>query len=464
MLDMQQKLRQLPAIEKLINAAQAEPEFQGVERKLITEALRRAVDNAREQIRQGQDIDVLPPAIVETAKEEYKRMLMPGLRRVINATGVILHTNLGRAPLSKRAQAQIINVMTGYSTLEYNLETGERGSRYAHVTGLIKELTGAEDALVVNNNAAAVVLAVSALAKGGEVIVSRGELVEIGGSFRIPDVIRQSGAALVEVGTTNKTHLADYRQAITPETAAILKVHTSNYRIIGFTAQPAPEELVSLGKEAGLPVIEDLGSGTMLPVAVGDWNEPSVAERIAAGFSVVTFSGDKLFGAGQAGIIAGHKRYIDCMKQHPLLRAFRIDKLSLASLEGTLMDYIYGNPQQDIPVRRMLSEAGPVLKQKAEKLAAAIQGQVAGCEVKIVKTFAPAGGGSLPAADLAGYGAAVSFPNSSSSAAEKRLRQRALPIICRQQDSRILFDARCLEEADFREIAEACAEIERGCL
>ena len=462
MPEVQEKLRRLPAIEKLLQAAESEPELQGIERKVLTEALRKAVDKTRADIKLGQERDSSVQAILSAAKREYTTMLQPNLRRVINATGVILHTNLGRAPLSYRAQNRIRDVMDGYSTLEYNLETGERGSRYSHVAELLHQLTGAEDSLVVNNNAAAVVLAVSALASGREVIVSRGELVEIGGSFRVPDVIRQSGAKLVEVGTTNKTHITDYRQAITAETAALLKVHTSNYRIVGFTAQPAPEELVGLGKESGLPVIEDLGSGTLLPLTADDWEEPSVAQRIAAGFSVVTFSGDKLFGAGQAGIIAGKKSYIDKMKQHPLLRAFRIDKLSLAALEGTLMDYTYGDPKRDVPVHRMLGLQPQLLKAAAEKLAAAITGLSASCQVKVVKTVSPAGGGSLPAVELSGYGAAVTFSTLSAAAAEKRLRQGRTPIICRVQDNRVLFDSRCLEEGHIQEIAQACADIERG--
>lgn len=460
MPDMQEKLRLLPAIEKLIQTAKQQPEFHDMDRELIAQMLRRTVQKIREQVKQGLVVDVSPPAIIEQAGREYESMLLPRLRRVINATGVILHTNLGRAPLSDRAQRHVADVMSGYSTLEYNLASGERGSRYEHVAELLRQLTGAEDILVVNNNAAAVMLAVSALAHGREVIVSRGELVEIGGSFRIPDVIRQSSAKLVEVGTTNKTRLADYRNAITAETAALLKVHTSNYRIVGFCSQPEPGEISALGMETGLPVIEDLGSGTLLPVTVADWHEPSVAERIAAGFSVVTFSGDKLFGAGQAGIIAGRKTYIEKMKHHPLLRALRIDKLSLASLEGTLMDYAYGKPERDIPVYSMLKVAEGELKERAEKLAGRIANQAGGCAVTVVQTRSPAGGGSLPAVELPGYGVAVEFSALSAAGAEKRLRQRVIPIICRVQDSKILFDVRCLNEADISELASACRQLE----
>ncbi|MCX7779399.1 MAG: L-seryl-tRNA(Sec) selenium transferase [Negativicutes bacterium] len=462
MAEFKAALREIPAIDKLLQAAAGDDGFAGLERKAVTEALRAAVDEARKAIMSGGDRDVSIKGILDAARRKLAVMLRPTLRRVINATGVVLHTNLGRAPLSARAQASVVEVMNGYSTLEYDLVTGERGSRYSHIRELICRLTGAEDALAVNNNAAAVVLAVSAVGAGREVIVSRGELVEVGGSFRIPDVISQSGARLVEVGTTNKTHIADYRAAITPDTAALLKVHTSNYRIVGFTAQPDAAELVALGEEFGLPVIEDLGSGTLLPVEAGDWREPSVAERVAAGFSIVTFSGDKLFGAGQAGIIAGKKVYIDKMKKHPLLRAFRIDKLSLASLEGTLIDYAWGNPVCDIPVQRMLRADPEVLKTSAARLAAILKEQAPDWSVRVTPTASPAGGGSLPAVNLAGYGVSVSPRTVSAAAAEIMLRKRDVPVIARIQDNRLLFDVRCLREEDFAEIGLACAEIAKG--
>jgi L-seryl-tRNA(Ser) seleniumtransferase len=457
--DVQAKLRQLPAVEKVLQAAAGEQEFQNKDRKVAVEAVRRAVDKIRALLKNGVEADTSVNSLLLTAKEEMAAMLLPNLRRVINATGTILHTNLGRAPLSERAQAAITGVMKGYSSLEIDLETGGRGSRYDHVTKLICQLTGAEDTVVVNNNAAAVVLAISTVASGREVIVSRGELVEIGGSFRIPDVIRQSGARLVEVGTTNKTHLADYRQAVTSETAAILKVHTSNYRIVGFTAQPDPAELVAFGQEKGVPVIEDLGSGTLLPVTIGGSREPSVAERISQGFCIVTFSGDKLFGAGQAGIIAGKKRYVEMMKKHPLLRAFRIDKLSLASLEGTLMDYAYGNPRRDIPVHRMLDADPALLKQKADRLVSTLKEAGLTWDMTTVEMESSAGGGSLPEVFLAGYGVSVLPEPLSAAAVERQLRQRDVPIIIRVKDNRILFDIRCLADEDYAVIAAACIEI-----
>ena len=459
MEDRQQILRQLPAMEKLLQAAEKWPGFGEQHRHVIAEALRAVLDKARSALKDGKTADISETGLLKAAAAECEGLLLPSLRRVINATGITLHTNLGRAPLSQRAQRQVAEVAQGYNSLEYDLTRGERGSRYEHVERLICRLTGAEAALVVNNNAAAVILTMTALARGREVIVSRGELVEIGGSFRIPEVIQASGARLVEVGTTNKTHLADYRRAITSETAVLLKVHTSNYRIVGFAAQPAPQDLSALGRDAGIPVVEDLGSGTLLPIGEAGWQEPTVAQRLAAGFDIVTFSGDKLLGAGQAGIIAGKKQYVNQMKKHPLLRALRIDKLSLAALEGTLRDYLYGNPQQDIPVWRMLSTTEEELKQKAIKLHSIITERLPGSQATVIPTQAPAGGGSLPAGEFAGYGVAVTLAALSASQAEEQLRRREVPVVCRVQDGQVLFDVRCLEDADMEEIARALAQL-----
>ena len=286
---------------------------------------------------------------------------------MINGTGIIIHTNLGRAPLAEPAVAAVAEVASGYSNLEFDLENGERGSRYEAVTGLLRELTGAEGALVVNNNAAAVLLAVSAMAQGGEALVSRSELVEIGGSFRVPDVIRQGGARLVEVGTTNKTRISDYEAAITPETRAIVKVHQSNYRIVGFTSAPAMADLAALAKARGLVLMEDLGSGTLLDLrSIGLPHEPTVRESVAAGADLVMFSGDKLLGGPQAGIIVGRSDLIGVLKAHPLLRAVRIDKLSLAALEATLR--LYRDPDRlvaAVPVLAMLAAPMPVLERRA---------------------------------------------------------------------------------------------------
>ncbi|WP_371375675.1 L-seryl-tRNA(Sec) selenium transferase [Sporomusa aerivorans] len=459
-MDVNHKLRAIPSVDRLLSIAVADRELTQYPRELVTDCLRQAAANVREKCRQGQEPDVSAETMISLAKELVKQINTPSLRRVINATGVVLHTNLGRAPLSKRAINGVTEVMAGYSTLEYNTETGERGSRYSHVAAQLSRLTGAEAAIVVNNNAAAVLLVLSVLAKDREVIVSRGELVEIGGSFRIPDVLRQSGATLIEVGTTNKTHLADYERAIGPNTAAILKVHTSNYRIIGFTSQPAGAEIAALAHKYQLPVIEDLGSGTLLPLTVGGETEPAVTERLALGFDVVTFSGDKLMGAGQAGIIAGKEQYIALMKKHPLLRAIRIDKLSLAALEGTLMEYSAGNPVRDIPVLAMLFAAEEELKARAGRLQALVikDGRLS-IAAEIIEVSSPAGGGALPAAALRGYGVAICVSGISAGSLESLLRQRQVPIIARVQADRLVFDVRCLSDNDLEEIAAALLAI-----
>ena len=449
------KLRLIPAIDRLVAIAEVEPEMNKYPRNLIIACLRKVTDQVRAALLRGENVDTSPEAIISAAGQMLACQTRSSLRKVINATGVVLHTNLGRAPLGGRAIASVSRIMEGYSTLEYNINSGERGSRYEHVAEKLRQLTGAEDVLIVNNNAAAVLLVLSSVARGREVIVSRGELVEIGGSFRIPDVLKQSGAVLVEVGTTNKTHLADYEEAIGPNTAAILKVHTSNYCIVGFTSQPDGGGLAALAHKHKLPVIEDLGSGTLSSLAVGGQIEPSVTERLALGFDLVTFSCDKLLGAGQGGVIAGKAEYVRLMKKHPLLRAVRIDKLSLAALEGTLLDYMVGNPYQDIPVLAMLTITPQELRARAEGLYRLLVQQNPRLNCEVVALNSPAGGGSLPAAVLAGYGVAVRLAGLSAGYLERSLRQREIPIVVRVQDDRVILDVRCLAELDLAEIAAA---------
>lgn len=455
------KLRQIPAVDKLMAEASLRPTLAALPRELLVSLLRQATEQVRSRLLAGLEADTEPDAVIGIAADLLAGTAEPSLRRVINATGVVLHTNLGRAPLSRRAQERVADIVAGYSTLEYDLAGGERGSRYSHVAARLAALAGAEAAIVVNNNAAAVLLVLSALACGREVIVSRGQLVEIGGSFRVPEVMAQSGATLVEVGTTNKTHLRDYEQAIGPNTAALLKVHTSNYRILGFTAQPEDGELANLAGRHGLPLIEDLGSGTLRAVEAGGWREPAVAERVAAGMDIVTFSGDKLFGGAQAGIIAGKKVYIDKLSRHPLLRAIRIDKLTLAALEGTLLDYILGVPDTDIPVQQMLRTSNEELAAKAGDLARRLQG-LAAWRCEVVPLVSQAGGGALPAVDLPGWGVRLRAQYLSAAAAEKGLRQRTVPIIVRVQDDSIILDVRCLTTGDFGEISQALASLVGG--
>ena len=457
------KLSNLPAIDRLLVAVSGRPEFQDLPRQLTVKILRQAVHTVRHELQSGGHADVSVEGILNLASLAAAREKISSLRRVVNATGVPLHTNLGRAPLSERAAKSVVDIMTGYSTLEYNVETGERGSRYSHVVQHLCDLTGAENAMVVNNNAAAVLLTLSTLAAGREVIVSRGQLVEIGGSFRIPEVLRQSGARLVEVGTTNKTHLADYEAAITEQTAAILKVHTSNYRLIGFTSQPDDKELVSLAHSHGLTIIDDLGSGTLIPIETGCWREPSVLERIRSGYDVVTFSGDKLLGGGQAGIIAGRKPYIDRMKKNPLARAVRIDKLSLAALEGTLQDYLLGNPLTDVPVQRMLHRNTDDLANQAQYLAGKVQTAIGGgWRVRVLALHSTAGGGSLPAVELPGWGVSLQSDGYSAAKLERLLRRRPVPVICRIQDDEVILDVRTLSVGDMDEIVMALQGVAEG--
>ncbi len=455
-MKMQDALRSLPGIDKVLEKMLREKTFQELPGELLSAAARGAVEQARASLRSGKVVDVSSEGIAEASKQEVRRLLRPRLRPVINATGVVLHTNLGRAPLSETALQLVTAAARGYSNLEFDLQTGERGSRYSLVVEKICRLTGAEDAIIVNNNAAAVLLVLAALGKEREVIVSRGELVEIGGSFRIPAVMEQSGARLVEVGTTNKTHLSDYEAAIKPETALLLKVHTSNYRIIGFTSSPEDHELVALGRRHKIAVAEDLGGGAITPLELKNWREPTIAEKLAAGFDLVTCSGDKLLGAGQAGIIAGRREYIEKLKRHQLLRALRIDKLSLAALEGTLCDYLSGQLEK-IPVQRMLSESPEALAEKQARIFKLLTplGEK-GWLVKKCELNSMAGGGTLPEVDFLSFGVLLQPVCGKVAALERHLRLWHQPIVARVQDGCILLDVRSLMAGEMEVIAEAC--------
>ena len=444
-------MRTIPSIEQMVIKVAAMPEFAALSHAVLVKVLRNATQFVRAEVGNGGsekvtiDGEGLRNLILSYAIMERDRLLKPNLRQIINATGIVLHTNLGRAPLSEQAKRNVAVVMEGYCSLEYSLEEGKRGDRQQHVSRRLAELTGAEDALVVNNNAAAIMLVLAGLARGKEVIVSRGELVEIGGSFRIPEVLEQSGAILVEVGTTNKTHLSDYARAITPNTAAILKVHTSNYRIVGFVSEPETAELCMLAHNQGVLAINDLGSGTLNPLNRNGYREPSVVECVNAGFDLVTFSGDKLLGGGQAGIIAGRGALVSKLKKEPLTRAFRIDKLSLAALEGTLIDYASGKETLTVPVLSMLEMSHEELKSRAEKLSEMMRPlEEYGWRLKVVETKSLAGGGALPGVELDGFGVEVIPKGLSASQAEARLREGSIPVICMVRDAALVFDVRCL--------------------
>lgn len=387
-----------------------------------------------------------------------QRAELSPLRSVINASGVVLHTNLGRACLSERAAHAAAETARGYASLEYDIEAGRRGSRHTHVEKLLCDLTGAEAAMAVNNNAAAVLLVLSALGRGGEVVVSRGELVEIGGSFRIPEIITQCGCTLREVGTTNKTHLRDYEAAIGGETKALLKVHTSNYRIVGFTESVPRAALASLAHGRGLPFIEDLGSGTLVDLApFGLQGEPTVQQSVRAGADIVSFSGDKLLGGPQAGLIVGKKEYIERCKSHPLARALRVDKMTLAALRETLCAYLDpARAAQEIPTLRMLTEKKETLHARAvllrEKLISA------GIAAELTAVESQAGGGSLPDRTMKSWAVALLPENMRPDEVEKRMRCRARPVIGRIHCGRFLLDVRTLGQEELDEIVAAAKE------
>jgi L-seryl-tRNA(Ser) seleniumtransferase len=417
------KLRDLPSVDVLARRS---------DDPLAVETARKVLSRARLQIQAGSD----PGDLAAAFDAELESARAPQLRRVINATGVIVHTNLGRAPLAETALDRVRDIARGYSNLEYDLATGRRGSRQDHVSDVLRRLTGAEAALVVNNNAAAVMLALAALAEGREVLVSRGELIEIGDGFRIPDVLQRSGARLREVGTTNRTRAADYEAAIGPETAMLLRVHQSNFRIVGFTEQPSLRELALVAQSHKLPLVDDLGSGALIEIG----GEPTARASLAGGADIVCFSGDKLLGGPQAGIVVGHSDLVEKLRRHPLQRALRADKLTLATLEATLTLAL--DAPDEVPVLRMLREPAEAVRARAERLAALVGGEVE-------ETVGRAGGGSLPLTELTSFACAVE-----EELAEK-LRTIDPPVIAVVRDGRTLLDCRTISDAEADEVAGA---------
>jgi L-seryl-tRNA(Ser) seleniumtransferase len=442
-------LRQLPQIQRLLEMPAAIALCAEFGRTAVTDALRDTLNAVREQIGAGL-LTSAPDAlfVMSLSSERLANRRQHGLRRTINATGIVLHTNLGRAPLAREAIAAVADVAAGYCNLEFDLATGKRGSRTQSLEPLLRELTTAEAALAVNNGAAAILLALSALSTGGEVIVSRGELVEIGGGFRVPDVIRQGGARLVEVGSTNKTRLQDYRAAITSDTRVLLKVHQSNFRTIGFTAETSIADLSTLAREHGLVVVADLGSG-LLQSTPGSM-EPSLSDALAAGADLITCSGDKLLGGPQAGLILGKKAVVDPLRHHPLLRAIRLDKMSLAALEATLI--LHRDRPETVPVRYMLSQSDVVLRQRAERLQALLGSGT------LVHTDAFAGGGSLPEERMASWAVALS-PAEGVAAAATLLRSGHPAVVGRIHDDRLLLDMLTVSDDELPALAQAVGAV-----
>lgn len=456
------RLRNLPKIDELMLFLERRGLFRQIPREFVREACRAAVEDLRRRIlaMDAEEVFAMPDlnAVAEGVQKRIGDLASPRLKQVINATGVILHTNLGRAPLSREAVRRVAEVAGGYSNLEFDLEKGERGLRYDHVRDLLLVLTGAEEALVVNNNAAAVFLVLNTLAEGREAVVSRGELVEIGGEFRIPEVMEKSGVRLREVGATNRTRLGDYERAITERTGLILKVHTSNFRILGFTEEVAVSDLVALGGRTGIPVMHDLGSGCLIDLApFGLEREPTVREAVASGADVVTFSGDKLLGGPQAGIIIGRRESLERIRKNPLNRALRIDKMTLAALEATLAAYLEpGLALQEIRVLKALSEPLEAVRKRARRLMTLVRKSgLEGISLTLRPGTAMAGGGSLPARDIPTWLVAVKMDGLSSASLGERLRRLPLPIVVRIADEEVLFDARTLDESDLRPVREA---------
>lgn len=463
MKDKRRLLSSIPSVDELLREKEIERLTGLFPRTAVVEGIREYLKEYRQMIMSmdaGEEPDTIDISfIVNSIVEKVHKNMRNHLVNVVNATGVVLHTNLGRSPLSSRLKESLWDIASGYSNLEMDLESGERGSRYSHVEELLCKLTGAEAAMVVNNNAAAVMLVLASMAAGREVVVSRGQLVEIGGSFRVPDVMEQSGAFLVEVGTTNKTHLSDYEKAVNENTAALMKVHTSNYRILGFTSQVESEDLAALGKRLGLPVIEDLGSGMLMELTdYGLPYEPTVQHTIKAGMDVVTFSGDKMLGGPQAGIIVGGREYIQKMKKHPLTRAIRIDKLTLAALEGTLRLYLDRElALKEVPVLRMLTYSKDELAGRARRLGTRLKkslGASGNVSIQLEDDFSEVGGGSMPLHKMPTKVVAVKPLNISPDKLEEKLREYKSPVIARINRDRLMLDVRTIMDNEF-EIVEA---------
>jgi L-seryl-tRNA(Ser) seleniumtransferase len=458
----QEVLRKIPSVDEILSQPEVSGLLKTYPREVVVEAIRSSLKGLRKELLHPDG--ALEPdeslfsfdRLLPLFQKEIERQTRPRLRRVINATGVVIHTNLGRSPLHPSALRHLIEISQSYSNLEYDLDRGERGSRYSHIEEILCRLSGAESAMVVNNNAGAVLLVLNTLAEGREVVVSRGELVEIGGAFRIPDVMKRSGALLREVGTTNRTHLTDYSEAIGPQTALLLKVHTSNFRVLGFTSEVSLQELVQLGRETRLPVMEDLGSGCLVDLTkYGLEREPTVPEVMKTGVDVATFSGDKLLGGPQAGVIVGKKGTIDLIKTNPLTRALRIDKLTLAALESTLLLYLdEEKAMEEIPTLRMLTFGPDRLKQRGRRLLRRLVA-MEGMEAVLKEDVSQAGGGSLPLQELPTLVVAVKPRSLSVNDLEKNLRKGDPSIISRISKEEVILDLRTVFDEEIPLLAEA---------
>jgi L-seryl-tRNA(Ser) seleniumtransferase len=455
--EKQKILSELPSVDELLKGPGGIHWLAAFPKKIVLQGIRTVLDSERKKILRGASGQSDPGTLRNAITAEIQRLSSYSLLPLINATGIVLHTNLGRAVLSEAAIENIVRTARGYSNLEYDLETGKRGKRHSHTRSLLRQITGAEDALIVNNNAAAVFLCLNTAAKGREVIVSRGELVEIGGSFRVPDVMAASSAVLREVGTTNKTHLRDYSDAINENTALILKVHQSNYQITGFTADVGIGDLVTLGRARNIPVMYDLGSGCLVDLRpFGIHTEPTVQEIIAAGVDIVTFSGDKLFGGPQGGVIAGKADYIAKIQKNPLARALRVDKMTIAGFEATLMAYMDDDKARDtIPVLKLLFQSPEEIKRRALKIASALKKSVSSAEIRVVEDISKAGGGSLPEAKFQTFAVQIKSPSTTVNELESRLRKATPPVIARIREDALVLDARTIMDHEVRDLVRS---------
>ncbi len=458
-------LRALPSVDRLLAEPQLKEITDKIARSYVVEAIREVLNDIRRHIREGETLpeeDLSPERIAQEVRHRIEALASTSIRRAVNATGIVLHTGLGRAVLPEAALKRLAEVASGHCNLEIDLKTGSRGKRSEHYQKLLTKLTGAESALAVNNNAAAVFLALNTIAHGREVIVSRGELVEIGGSFRMPSIMASAGVRLIDVGTTNRTYVSDYENAITEETALILKVHTSNFSIIGFTQSPTIGELVELGKRKGIPVMEDIGSGALVDMSCfGLRSEPMVQESIRAGADIVTFSGDKLLGGPQAGLIVGRKDLVEAMAQNPLSRVLRIDKLTIAALEATLK--LYFDPDSvihNVPTIRYIGRPLREITRLANKLRARLKTCLGNkAQIEIISGFSDVGVGSLPGQQLATKLVAISSKDLSPTELAKRFREADPPIFGRIEDNKFLLDVRTIENHEIATIANVASKI-----
>jgi L-seryl-tRNA(Ser) seleniumtransferase len=468
---MRDLLKQLPSVDEVLKENRAKQWLGSSPRVLVLEAIRTAIDARRKAIlreanaKAGRTIDdalFSIDGVLNHAENILRELSEPSLKPVINATGVIVHTNLGRSILSDRAIQRVVEVSRSYSNLEYDLTAGERGKRHVHIEGILTRITGVEAATAVNNNAAAVLLCLNTLARGKEVIVSRGELVEIGGSFRVPDVMERSGAILREVGTTNKTHLKDYEKAINENTGLLLKVHASNYKIVGFTKEVSPAELAKLGRKRGLPVMWDLGSGSFVDLSTyGAGDEPTVQQAVNAGVDVLTFSGDKLLGGPQAGLIIGKKTHLEAIRSNPLARALRLDKMTLAALDATLGQYLdMGKAVREIPTLWMLTQPLTEIERKARLLADGLTG-IGGkaLSTTLQDDTSQSGGGALPMGNFPTRTVCIKHDTLSANEIEFRLRTNTPHIISRIREGMVMFDPRTLNDGEIGKIVEAVGKI-----